>query len=124
MANKLPITPAEEKADINELIIKAKKKGTLDSDEILEVIEANALTDEETDKLYSKLEELGIEVTVPDIPDDLPDFENFDDTEEPFDPEEDMDSLLSNDAMPIEDHVKMYLKDIGKINILSAEYEI
>ena len=74
MANKTSIIPGEEKADINELITKAKKKGTLDSDEILEVIEANSLSDEETDKLYAKLEELGIEVTVPDLHDDLPDF--------------------------------------------------
>lgn len=124
MANKASIVLGEEKADINELIAKAKKKGTLDSDEILEVIESNSLTDEETDALYAKLESLGIEVTVPDIPDDLPDFENFDDEEEPFDPEEDMDALLENDTMPIEDHVKMYLKDIGKIKLLSADEEI
>ncbi|MBR6632730.1 MAG: RNA polymerase sigma factor RpoD [Clostridia bacterium] len=127
MTNKASIIPDEEKADINELIQKAKKKGTLDSDEILEVIESNSLSDDETDKLYAKLEELGIEVTVPDIPDDLPSFENFEDfdaEEEQFDSEEDVEALLASDSMPIEDHVKMYLKDIGKIKLLSAEEEI
>ncbi len=122
MANKTVPVQGEERADINELIAKAKKKGSLDSDEILEFIDSNSLSDEEAEKVYAKLEELGIEVTVPDLSDDMPDFESFE--EEQINPEEDMDALLSNEALPIEDHVKMYLKDIGKIKLLSAEEEI
>ncbi len=125
MANKTPFIPEEEKADINELILKAKKKGSLDSDEILETIENNSLSDEETEKLYQKLEELGIEVTIPDVVDDLPDFDDFNgEDDEGFDTEADMDALLSGDVLPIEDHVKMYLKDIGRIKLLSGDEEI
>ncbi|MBE6700598.1 MAG: RNA polymerase sigma factor RpoD [Ruminococcaceae bacterium] len=121
MANKAnEILDEERMADINELINKAKKKGSLDSDEILETIESHSFTDEETEKLYAKLEELGIEITVQD----LPDFEELDDSEEEFDPEEDMKAILSGEVLPIEDHVKMYLKDIGKVRLLSGEEEV
>lgn len=125
MANKTQFVPEEEKTDINELILKAKKKGSLDSDEILETIENNSLSDEEAEKLYQKLEELGIEVTIPDVVDDLPDFDDFNgEDDENFDTEADMDALLSGDVLPIEDHVKMYLKDIGRIKLLSGDEEI
>ncbi len=120
--NHNPIT--EDGFDISALLLKAKKNGSLDSEEILEAIEANSLSDEEAEKVYQKLEELGIEVTVADFVDDMPDFENFDGEEEEFDPVEDVESLISGDAMPIEDHVKMYLKDIGKVKLLSSEEEV
>lgn len=119
--NHNPIT--EDKFDISELINKAKKNGSLDSEEILETIEANSLTDEEAEKVYKKLEELGIEITVADFGEDMPDFDDFDSDDE-FNPAEDVESLISGDIMPIEDHVKMYLKDIGKVKLLSSEEEI
>ena len=124
MTNKKNHNPnTEDGFDISALLSKAKKNGSLDSEEILEAIEANSLSDEEAEKVYQKLEELGIEITVADFVDDMPDFENFD-GEEDFDPVEDVESLISGDAMPIEDHVKMYLKDIGKVKLLSSDEEI
>ena len=125
MTNKKNHNPnTEDGFDISTLLSKAKKNGSLDSEEILEAIEANSLSDEEAEKVYQKLEELGIEVTVADFVDDLPEFENFDGEEEEFDSVEDVESLISGDAMPIEDHVKMYLKDIGKVKLLSSDEEI
>jgi len=125
MTNKKNHNPTtDDRFDINDLIQKAKKKGSLDSEEILEAIEASGLSDEETEKVYQKLEELGIEVTVTDFSDDMPDFEDFDGDEEEFNPSEDVENLIAGDVMPIEDHVKMYLKDIGKVRLLSGEEEV
>ncbi len=125
MTNKKNHNPTtDDRFDINDLIQKAKKKGSLDSEEILEAIEASGLSDEETEKVYQKLEELGIEVTVTDFSDDMPDFDDFDGDEEEFNPSEDVENLIAGDVMPIEDHVKMYLKDIGKVRLLSGEEEV
>ena len=72
----------DDRFDINDLVQKAKKKGSLDSEEIIEAIEACGLSDEDAEKVYQKLYELGIEVTVTDFSDDIPDFENFEDDDE------------------------------------------
>ncbi len=115
----------EDKIEISELLAKARKKGTLDSEEILEVIESGGLSDEEAEKVYRKLEELGVEVTFADFTEDTPDdFDPFEIETEEFNPIEDVESLLTGDALPIEDHVKMYLKDIGKVRLLSGDEEV
>ena len=108
---------------VDELVEKLKKKGSVSSEELLETIEANSLSEEETEAFYSKLEEHGIEVTLGEEMDDIiPDLDEVEEAETFSTPEE-LEKYLTHDGMPIEDHVKMYLKEIGKVNLLTIEEE-
>lgn len=118
-------TGHEEKDSVSELVERLKKKGSVSSDELLDAIDSLGLTDEQTEKLYSKLEAIGIEVTImTDLAEDMPDLEELEEEVSSFETSEDMESLLAGDGLPVEDHVKMYLKDIGRVKLLSGEEEI
>ncbi len=115
----------EEKDSVSELVERLKKKGSVSSDELLDAIDSLALTDEQTEKLYAKLESLGIEVTIlTDLSEDMPDIEELEEELSSYETPEDMETLLAGDGLPVEDHVKMYLKDIGRVKLLSGEEEI
>ena len=114
-----------EKDNVNELAEKLKKKGTVTSDELLDVIESTGLSDEETERLYARLDALGVEVTiVADLIDDMPDPDELEEEIATYDTPEEMESLLTGEGLPIEDHVKMYLKDIGRVKLLSSDEEV
>jgi RNA polymerase primary sigma factor len=118
-------TSTREKDSVNELVEKLKKKGSVTSDELLDAIDTLGLTDEETERLYASIEASGIEVTIlADLADDMPDPEELEEEIVTYDTPEEMESFLSGDGMPIEDHVKMYLKDIGRVKLLSGEEEV
>ena len=115
----------EEKDCVGEIVEKIKKKGTITSDELLDTIDSLGLGEEQTEKLYERLEALGIEVTIlTDIGDDMPDMDEIEEEINSLETPEDMESLLAGDGLPVEDHVKMYLKDIGRVKLLSGEEEI
>ncbi len=115
----------QEKDSTHELVERLKKKGTVTSDELLDSIDALGLSEEEIEKLYVKLEDLGIEVTiVPDLEDEMPPQAEFDEETVTYETPEEMESFLLGEGFPIEDHVKMYLKDIGRVKLLSSEEEI
>ncbi len=118
-------TSTSGKDNVNELAEKLKKKGTVTSDELLDAIESSGLSDEETEKLYARLDELGVEVTiVADLIDDMPDPDELEEEIATYDTPEEMESLLTGEGLPIEDHVKMYLKDIGRVKLLSSDEEV
>ncbi len=112
----------EKKNDILSLIEKAKAKGSLSAEEILEIIDENDLDVEQIEKLYETLEEMGIEVTGYSDPDitineiSVAEMDTFD--------ESDDSAALSQDSMMIDDPVRMYLKEIGKVDLLDTETEL
>ncbi|MBE6688345.1 MAG: RNA polymerase sigma factor RpoD [Ruminococcaceae bacterium] len=136
MAQKKQTTAEEvkttEKYEFRELIEKAKAKGTISNEEILDALEHVGYDDvEQIEKLYSALEAAGVEV-ISYIDDDLSHLENIDDlnynemsaddmhiTMEQGDSEYD----ASADGIMVEDHVRMYLKEIGKVPLLDSAYE-
>lgn len=117
----------KHKADFQELIEKGKAKGSLTNEEILEVLDEAELDVENMEKLMETIENLGIEVTGYNddaVFDDL--NSNLDSSVDNIDgyDSDDTDTLLAQEGLIIDDPVKMYLKEIGKVNLLSTEKEL
>ncbi len=105
---------------------RAKATGTLASADILDTIEDSNISIEQIELLYDTLESRGIEIT--DFTDEeafLEDILNTaEDADAPEGYEEDIDEEFTDDAAVVNDSVRVYLKDIGKIELLSAAREL
>ncbi len=111
----------EKRADVQELIDKARHKGAISSGEILEVLENIDYDYEQIEKLYDVFESNGIEVTGFF---DSSDNSDLDLDVEQIETPEEMEKILAQEGLAIDDPVKMYLKDIGKVDLLDANQEM
>ena len=111
---------------LKELFVKGKKKGRLDAGELSEVLDEMDLDGDQMDSIYDSLETLGIEVGTEDFLTDLPNEDGEPAMEEIAEIEEeelvDPNSLV--DSFNIDDPVRMYLKEIGKVPLLTADQEV
>jgi RNA polymerase primary sigma factor len=110
---------------LGDLIERGRKKGKLSSNELLDVLEDMELGSEQMDKIYDVLENLGIDTAGEDY---LPELQ-----EEGGPPAEELEGIPEEeivdpntlvDSFGADDPVRMYLKEIGKVSLLSFDEEI
>ena len=103
----------DKKQVLKELLESGKQKGRLTTKEISDALEELDYDVEQVDKLYDTFEAYNIEIVEDDGGESIAPASN-----------EELESVLSADGISIDDPVKVYLKEIGRVPLLSAEGEV
>ena len=103
----------DKKQVLKELLESGKQKGRLTSKEISDALEELDYDVEQVDKLYDTFEAYNIEIVEDDGGESIAPASN-----------EELESVLSADGISIDDPVKVYLKEIGRVALLTGPEEV
>ena len=101
------MSTSEKKETLRKIVESGKAKGSLSNREIMDTLADVNISPEQLEKLYDRLEANGIEIVEDSMEDVI----------------EDMSADTSNDEVLVDDSVKMYLREIGSIEMLTPEEE-
>ena len=124
-----PKSMEELQAELQALIVRGHKDGMIRSSEINSLLEQMELTAEKIEEIYDRFEAMNIQIIGAELDLDLPDDMDLVGLDDDIDmvglDEEDLiDPVDLAAEYNLDDPVRMYLKEIGQVKLLSAEEEV
>jgi RNA polymerase primary sigma factor len=119
LASPKALTELEAVSNVTDLLSRGKKQGYVTQDQILQVVPEPEAHLEQIEDVIAELMELEIEIL-----DEDREFVPGRKEEDLIEDEADIDTALDLEGMSIDDPVRMYLREIGRVPLLSAQQEV